>query len=197
MVALSGVAAGLALGLLFRGRLANLRYLHLQHTWAVLVGVGLQMALLLPFWPESRGLMIGIPVVGSYVLLLVFLASNLRVPGLGLVGVGLAMNLLVIVANGGQMPIAPETLIAAGRQEAAIGSRTPSGKGIVLSPDSTRLGILSDTLVLPLPGRPKIVSIGDVLVFVGLALAVQAALRRGSPAKPPLQQATTQSSIPA
>jgi hypothetical protein len=197
MVALSGVAAGLAIGLLLRGRLANLQYLQLRCTWAVLMGVALQMVLLLPFWPEAQGLVIAIPVVGSYLLLLAFLVSNLRVPGLGLVGLGLAMNLLVIVANGGQMPIAPETLAAAGRQEAAVGSRTPSGKGIVLSSDDTRLALLSDAIVLPLPGRPKIVSIGDMLTFVGLAFAVQAALRRRSADESPIQPTATSSSIPA
>jgi len=155
------------------------------------------MALQLPLWTEAQGPTIGVPVAASYLLLLVFLTSNLRVAGLGLVGVGLAMNLLVIVANGGQMPIAPETLIAAGRQEAAIGSRTPSGKGIVLSSDDTHLAPLSDTIVLPLPGRPKIVSLGDVLTFIGLVFAVQAALRRGAPGESSLQLATTRSSIPA
>ena len=43
--------------------------------------------------------------LASYVLLLVFLVLNVRLPGLPIAAAGFACNLLVIAANGGRMPV--------------------------------------------------------------------------------------------
>jgi hypothetical protein len=47
----------------------------------------------------------------SHLFLLVFVWRNRQMRGIQIVGLGVICNLLVIVANGGFMPVTPETLL--------------------------------------------------------------------------------------
>jgi len=116
------------------------------------------------------------PIVSAALLLsqgapLVFACLNRRQPGLWLVGLGLALNLLVISLNGGLMPISPETIQALGLppESWAVEQRLGMSKDVVRSISDTRLWLLSDWLVSPawLPSQGAF-SIGDVIIGAGL-----------------------------
>jgi hypothetical protein len=182
MVPVFGVIVGIILGWLRGGRLEELRNVRLRFAWVVLPVVPLQLAIAAGLW---RGLgdppLAGALVIASYVPLVVFVLANLRLPGLAIAGVGLAANLVVMLANGGLMPVSPDSVRAAGfmqGQEIVAGMRTTSGKGVILPANQTRLAILSDTIVTPPLPRPRILSMGDILTFLGVALTVQLAMRR-------------------
>lgn len=115
----------------------------------------------------------------SNLALLVMVWINRRVPGMCWLGLGLLLNLTVMLANGGYMPIAPDTLERIGGQAMAAapaGTRLLGYKDIVLPREQTCLGVLSDVLVLPPPLAANAFSPGDVLIVVGLFLFVQRVL---------------------
>ncbi len=86
--------------------------------------------------------------------------------------VGLMLNLIVIVANGGWMPISPETashLVGnTVAQTFALGSRLGQ-KDILLASQNMRLAFLADRFLLPswFPYKAAF-SLGDVFIAVGI-----------------------------
>jgi hypothetical protein len=112
-------------------------------------------------------------LVGSQIVLLVFILVNRTKPGFLVLGVGLALNLAVILLNGGLMPISPETVARlapnAPPDSWHIGERLGTGKDIVLALEQTRLWFLSDRFLL----RDGIasqaaLSLGDILIALGV-----------------------------
>jgi hypothetical protein len=173
MILLLAVAAGLVAGLAraWYGR-HRLRSPNLRLIWLVPIAF-------LPRWlafslPTTRKLIgdnsAAAALVGSQVLLLIFAWLNRSQPGFWALGLGLALNLLVITLNGGLMPVSPE-LVARLLPDAPpgtwqVGERL--GWNVVLSTTNTRLWWLSDHLVTPtwFPFQ-KALSLGDVLVAGG------------------------------
>lgn len=173
MILLPAIAAGLLAGLArvkFRNR--HLRSPDLHLVWLVPIAF-------LPQWlafylPITRRLptdsVSAAALVSSQALLLVFAWSNRNQPGFWALGIGLALNLSVIVLNGGLMPVSPEVVAQLVPDTSAdawqVGERV--GWNVVLPKTSTRLWWLSDHLLLPpwFPSR-KALSTGDVLIAVG------------------------------
>jgi hypothetical protein len=103
-----------------------------------------------------------------------FAVLNIRTGGMVLVAAGLGLNLLVMVLNWG-MPVSASALASAG-----VADSTQAAQDLVLSggrevASGAVLGFLGD--VIPLPWG-QVISIGDVLWLVGLALVVSSVLRR-------------------
>lgn len=109
--------------------------------------------------------------------LAVVLALNLRVPGMRLLLAGMALNFCVMAANGGLMPVSPETLLRGGHGSSL--ARTPIGqpmrrsKDVLLREEETQLALLSDRIVLPM-GRGSF-SVGDVLIAAGMVVGLYGA----------------------
>ena len=172
---LYAVIAGLVIGVLSggsAGRLGDLRF-----AWAPLIVVGLMGQVLLFSTPLGDALGPAAPVlyVASNVAVLVAVWRNLAIPGLPLVLIGGASNLIAICANGGYMPVSPGALQAMGRlpREGYTNSRLVDG--VVLGP-------LTDLFAMPawLPVA-NVFSIGDVLIGVGAAIAIVAAMHGRGP----------------
>jgi hypothetical protein len=111
-------------------------------------------------------------LVSSQILLLVFVAFNRKKPGFWILGLGLALNLVVILLNGGLMPVSPETVARLAPNAPInswhIGERLGTGKDIVLTLDQTRLWFLSDRFLLPDGASTRAaLSMGDFLIALG------------------------------
>jgi len=122
-------------------------------------------------------------LVTSQTLLLGFAWMNRRLAGMWLLILGLALNLAVIIANGGFMPISPETaghlIPAAAVQSMNVGSRFGFGKDVLLLPGDTRLAWLSDRFLLPDWFFYQVTfSLGDIFIASGIFWLL---LRQGIP----------------
>ena len=173
MILLLAIIAGLVAGLV-RARCVNG---HLQPPEFRLMW--LAPIAFLPQWlafhmPVTRRLITddvaAAALAGSQALLLVFAWLNWKQPGFWALGIGLMLNLLVIVLNGGLMPVSPE--IVAQILPDTLPDAWPTGIrlgwNIVLPRATTRLWLLSDHLLMPawFPIR-KALSPGDFLIAVG------------------------------
>jgi hypothetical protein len=172
VVLLDFVVAGLLVGLVLGGsprRLANLR---VRFLWLAYVGIALQVAAfpsgVLPWsMPESvaKGLWLG-----SFAALGALIAANIRIPGLALIGVGQACNLVAILANHGLMPVTRGALDAAG-----IAYHLRNNSIQVVQP---HVAWLVDRWAVPswLP-LGNVYSVGDVAIGIGVLLTIVVAMR--------------------
>lgn len=107
----------------------------------------------------------------SYIILLGFVFLNLRRIGIAIIGIGLLLNFLPIVANGGLMPVTPETLARGDfPEDVQLGEWVPGSKDVLLAEEDVRLGALSDRFVLDSFAGSIAYSIGDVFIAVGMVV---------------------------
>jgi hypothetical protein len=103
--------------------------------------------------------------VATYPVLIGIAWRNRRLPGMSVIALGLLLNALVVILNGG-MPVAESAAIAAGLQgrlSVPVGDFTH-----VLTTSSTWLPWLGDVVPLPGPSWARYVpSVGDLLLCVG------------------------------
>lgn len=144
------------------------------HSWIILISLVPQILI---FQFPQFGQLIPLPIakgilIGSFLGLLIFVSFNRNLPGLKILGIGAALNLLVIFFNGGLMPISPENASYVHPGTApevwTLGERLGTGKDVVLAPENTRLVYLSDRFRLPLwmPYRAAY-SLGDIFIALG------------------------------
>jgi hypothetical protein len=167
-----GLAASLARhGARAFGRIASVR-LHLA--WLALLALALQLPLLrAPAGPVQAFRVQQALLLLSYLLLLFFVWRNRRLGAILIVGVGVACNLLVMLANQGFMPITPEALVVinpfSSIQQYPEGAHYGYSKDIILAQEDTRLWALSDTLAVPPPFPwPTAFSVGDLILAAGI-----------------------------
>jgi len=156
-VVLSALAVPLA-----GGRMGVLVELHLRRVWAIYAALGLAvLGVGLPGLPDGlRSLLL----VAAYPVGAVFLLANRRVPGMALVALGAALNLLAITANGGVMPASAGALAAAGLPATEPGFESSAGLA------DPRLAFLGDVFAIPASWPlSNVFSVGDVCIGAGLA----------------------------
>ncbi|MGD8626349.1 MAG: DUF5317 domain-containing protein [Anaerolineae bacterium] len=151
----------------------------LRSAWLALLALVLQWPLLqtLSVPPEQLRLEQMLFLV-SQLFLLAFVWRNRRLTGMWLVGLGILSNMAVIVANGGWMPIMPETLLRVNPD--SILANWPRGwhyefsKDLILLRQDTVLWMLSDILVLPPPFPwTAAFSPGDLIFAGGIVWLLQ------------------------
>lgn len=115
----------------------------------------------------------------SYMLLFTGIYFNRSSLAFRIVFVGVLLNFIVIMANGGQMPVSGEAMVGIGLIDNMADIR--DGKIIThtLINSNTALKYLGDILVLGKPyPRPKIFSIGDVIMAFGIFIYIQEIMKK-------------------
>ncbi len=182
------LAALLLICLLRFGRpgLARLAALRLRGGWLAVVAALLQLAAI-----ELRGWRLELLLL-SAAPLACFCWLNRNQPGLALISLGVALNLLVMALNGGAMPISPATLAEQTGLQIAPGTFLPKTKDRVLAEEATALAWLSDRLMLPGPLKSLASwSVGDALLIGGVGTLLWQTMKGTDRARHPLWGETT------
>lgn len=166
---LYGVLIGLLLGLVTGGSPARLGQLRFR--WGLAVMGAMAAQLLLFSSPAGDALGAAAPAVymGTNIVVLAVVARNLAIPGLPLVLLGGAANLLAMIVNGGYMPVSRAALEAMGHGPGTTGySNSALLEHVSLAP-------LTDIFAMPtwVPAA-NVFSVGDILIGVGVAIAIVA-----------------------
>ena len=152
------VAAGLLIGLVSGGSLRRLGERRFR-LWPLLpVGVLFQL-------PFADGLGFA-GLLGSYACLLVFALANIRLVGMGLVAVGIALNTVPIALNRG-MPVDRDAIVAARIDKRERLAHIHLDRKHHLERKSDKLMVLAD--IIPVRPVHEVVSFGDVVLAVGVA----------------------------
>lgn len=154
------VVVGLALGLLTGGRFEHLGNRRFRAPALLAVGLVVQA-----LSGRVGGSTIALVIV-SYLFLIAFCAANLRIVGMGVVLVGLAMNFTTIAVNGG-MPVRRSAVVAAGIAEWHELDELEIHDKRHLERADDDLMILSD--IIPVPVLHEVLSFGDIVMSVGVA----------------------------
>ncbi len=168
---LSVILLALVVGALAGGGLPRLAELRLRWLPVLLAALTLRVGVVVL---QENGIGTGLPLawglVAAYLLIFVFLWVNARVPGLQVAAVGIGLNFLAVLVNGGRMPIWPGAFEAAGfSPDAVAGDPFHFLVTVTSMADFVRSGgIFGDVVPLPVPVIRDVVSVGDLLLALGI-----------------------------
>ncbi|MBI2887350.1 MAG: DUF5317 domain-containing protein [Chloroflexi bacterium] len=169
----SSVLLGLAVALLRRGDLRLLAQVRFRFWWLLVGAFALKLALARFGGEGLWGLSAYAPGLHLlvYGLLLAPLAANRRLPWMGLLIAGTALNCVAVAANGGRMPVVAEALALLGKTRSLEQLRAGADVIHTLASDATPLAWLGDWIPVPLPVS-AVVSPGDVALALGVVLLI-------------------------
>jgi hypothetical protein len=161
---LPSIGLGIAFALLLGGKPSRLLHFEVRWGWAVFLALGTQFVL----FSSARDLVPGALIVWlhlvTYALLFAFAFANARHIVLLPLFVGMALNAIAIVSNGGRMPVDPDAWAAAGLDTSAMSN---------VDVGADRLAFLGDIFALPreLPFT-NVFSVGDLFLGIGTVMLI-------------------------
>ena len=176
MLYIIAIALGVLVGLLKKGSMSNLLSIKIEKAWLILASFLIQfLAQVLSVNGFEFTVRYSLAIQGvAFALLLTGLCFNRKYAGMLVIGGGCILNVLVMMLNGGKMPVSRDVLVNAGLNQALELFATGGDGRHILADQSTKLLILGDIMSPPgiLSIMMKIVSIGDIIVVIGLFLLV-------------------------
>jgi hypothetical protein len=188
MAQLLPIAFAVPLALAFGGRPGRIAELRLRGLWLFFLAFGIQVVAF-PFaflpWTTGEGASKALWLV-SYGCLLLAAIVNRRILGAQVVALGMALNLVAILANGGRMPATPAAMEAAGLDFDVMHNSVASA--------DPNVPWLVDRFAAPewVP-LTNVFSVGDAVIALGSVVLVFAATGARLP-RPRLRRASEQPS---
>jgi hypothetical protein len=171
---LEGILLSIIVTVIRGGQIKRLGQLDIQKSWLVFLP-GLLVASL--WLSRVHGLewmsKLTFPLHAvAYGMVLALVVLNRRLPGMLIFGVGMALNFAVMAANGGKMPVSYEAAKSVGMQQQLEHGATIRHATV---DKTTKLRYLADVIPTPRPPfpMPGVVSIGDIILSVGLFWLIQ------------------------
>ena len=177
---LSTILLALIVGALAGGGLPRLADLKLRWTGLLIAALALRLAAGLTRETGFSDIPVGWAYIAAYGLIFAWLWGNWRVPGLQIASVGIGANMAAVLINAGQMPIWSAAFFSAGFTEADI---LNDPFHTVLRVDTVASfvaqgGLFGDVIPLPIPIIRDVISIGDVLLALGIFWAIVYSMTR-------------------
>lgn len=173
MLYVLAIVFGAVVGLAAGGKLSNILNFKLEKMWIILIAFAVQISSQILCYNGFKFFADNSLIIHGLVFLFMFIAfwANRHYLGVLLVGIGCVLNALVMMVNGGKMPVDPKVIEAAGLPAEAIQviSSGLDSKHILID-ETTRLTFLADIIHPPsfLGILMQVVSIGDLVVGVGV-----------------------------
>jgi hypothetical protein len=165
------VFLGILLRLLRSGSLRNLSEVKLRGEGFLLGIFTAQMLIMLLPLPAAWHAAAYLVWITTFPPLVLIAWWNRREPGLWAIGLGLLLNFLVVVSNGG-MPVSAAAALVVNPALAVLRIPATDFAHVLLSA-GTRLPWLADIIPLPGPaGIRGLLSIGDCFIILGIALFI-------------------------
>jgi hypothetical protein len=175
MFVLYAVLCGLILGLLPGGSFTGLATLRIRWGGVILGGLLVQVVLFSAPVAERVHEIGPLIYMASTGAVLGAVLRNWRIVGLPIVAVGAASNAAAIIANGGFMPTAAGAM-------AVLGTTFPTSYSNSSVAAHPALAGLTDIFAIPHPiPFANVFSIGDVIIAIGVATVIVAAMRERDP----------------
>lgn len=170
------IPLGLIIGLLLRGSVKNIAEANLRHLYLILVAFLIRFLVNSPDAANSLGLQFLIPLfpilnIFSYTLLFLFAFSNIRFVGIKLFTLGTLLNAMPIILNGGKMPFELKEAEKIGMAEMLL-KLSRAGSANIPSNRSAVLWQLGDFIVFPGIRFQKLISVGDIVLFVAFTVLI-------------------------
>ena len=173
------IIISIIIGLLRRGKLSSLSQISLTRMELIVIACLIQAGLIflgsrkIKFILDYGSYMI----IFSYIVLLLAVCYNKKLKGMKIISLGIVFNFIVIVANGGHMPVLLSSLYKAGLNDFALILKEGTYVTHTLITEKTLFRFLADVIPLPPPfPDPSVVSAGDFLMFYGVFSLIQNAM---------------------
>ena len=173
------IIISIIIGLLRNGKLSSLSQISLKRIELIVLACIIQAGLIflgskkVKFVLDYSSYMI----IFSYIVLLLAVWYNKKLKGINFIALGIIFNFIVIVANGGHMPVLLSSLYKAGLNDFALVLKEGTYVTHTLITEKTLFRFLADVIPLspPFPD-PSVVSVGDFLMFYGVFSLIQNAM---------------------
>lgn len=182
---IESVASSLAVGKVRGGKFKDIGELNIRKGYLFIIGFGIEFLSVFLYAKNIEGIsdFLGEYFIFihslSYLLIFIGLIYNFNRKSMILVFIGALLNYIVIVANGGQMPVSGSGLSLLGMEQYLEVLKSNSVITHTLINDSTNLYFLGD--IIPTPKFypfPKMISIGDVFLGIGIFALIQNGMLR-------------------
>jgi len=173
------IIISIIIGLLRKGKLSSLSQISLKRIELIVLACLIQGGIIFLGSKEIKFVLDYIPymIIFSYIVLLLAVWYNKTLKGIKIIALGIIFNFIVIVANGGHMPVLLSSLYKAGLNDFALVLKEGTYITHVLISEKTLFKFLADVIPLSPPSPdPSVVSAGDFLMFYGVFSLIQNAM---------------------
>lgn len=174
-----GILIGLIVGFLLKGKIKPFETIEIRF-WYLIVGSGLleiganyiRKNEVGPIWEIVDQYVLILKII-IYGLIIFALIMNLNFKGMKTTLLGVILNAIVVIANGGRMPVEIDSIMDKVAIEAIEVLKSGSDLAHTVLVESTRFKVLGDIIhvLKPYP-LPKSISVGDILMSLGIMIFI-------------------------